>query len=128
MKYPRSYLVLTQNGTKVRRNRRHILLTKKANKSDKLTDNDSNGSFSLIGEHVQDVIVDLDNEMIQNNELDLHNDTIRNNEMDLHNELSLIDGDIHLPVQPIQPIQVTTRSGRSIHAPSYLRDYDTSTT
>ena len=142
LKYPRSYLVLTQNGTKVRRNRRHILLTKKANKSDKLTDNDSNGSFSLIGEQVQDVIVDLDNEMIRNNELDLHNemirnneldlhndiDTIRNNEMDLHNELSLIDGDIHLPVQPIQPIQVTTRSGRSIHAPSYLRDFDTSTT
>ena len=64
LNHPRSYLVLTHYGTKLRRNRRHLLLTKKANrtKRDFHTpemqndgDNSSDYSFSLLSDDVHSI-------------------------------------------------------------------------
>ena len=147
--HPRSYVMHTQKGTKLRRNRKHILLTRRASNIDPCVSykkrDDSECSFSLISDNLQYRLMDFDLQSVSSH----HSNSLRSSssgfsyldrERDNANSpysdedslvesiqnLSILDNDIvseALEV-PIQPVLLTTRSGRVIRQPSYLRDYD----
>ena len=132
--HPRSYIVSTSKGTKVRRNRKQILLTKKTHLRD-MTDTpmDVDLNYHLIDYPLLDVAIpddQLNRPLIptplgevldEQNEQQLATQYIEEIE-DISN--SLIDLTLNDPPKETnEQTPVTTRSGRIVRTPSHLRDF-----
>ena len=108
--HPRSYLFKTNNGTILRRNRRHILLDQTSDYD--VDDNEGDNDYSLIG--LSEVTPDFNSSML---ELSTLMDDL------------VIDEDNNEMLQPVNVNETpevvrTTRSGRVINIPQRFGEYD----
>ena len=109
---PRSYKILTDKGTVIRRNRRHLLQTKET--FEEIEDIDTDSNESNLGNIVN-------NEQAENNTEVIHNEaSVQGN---LNNNISDETG--RAADQAIQPNNtITTRYGRTIRRPRHLDIYE----
>ena len=109
---PRSYMLLTENGSKIRRNRKHILVDRH-----KYPDKTQDDCYSLI---------DLSEETVNNRELHVAPQPNNVNSQDAPNEqFDPIPVEIIPDNNEAEEQVLTTRSGRVINMPSRYGDYET---
>ena len=109
---PRSYMLLTGNGSKIRRNRKHILVDRH-----KYPDKTQDDCYSLI---------DLSEETVNNRELHVAPQPNNVNSQDPPNEqFDPIPVEIIPDNNEAEEQVLTTRSGRVINMPSRCGDYET---
>ena len=121
---PRSYIVLTHNGSKLRRNRVDILLSKRIIHDSYDSDDDS----LLITISQDDIpnVIDLDIHQDPDNipdDIDLMDEPITNNDIDAE----VLQPDV-TDNQEVPPVAhpITTRSGRNVIPPMRFTDYECS--
>ena len=110
---PRSYIIKTDNGSKIRRNRKDLLKVQ-----NQLSRMDNDYPYSDIDEQ-EDNYVDNEVEAENMQEEIVHMD-IENQDISIHDEDDILhddENDLHQ--------RVVTRSGRVINPPSYLDAYET---
>ena len=98
---------MTDKGTVIRRNRRHLLLTKESFEE---TENSDTDSFLSANENVEELIGDNENEVVNEEDND-------NADIEVGNAADQV-------IQPNNNPSITTRYGRTVRRPGYLDIYE----
>ena len=128
---PRSYKVLTENGSKIRRNRRHLLVDKH-NYTDTMSDSDDGYSLIDFNEEIVNNRNNVNDNEVLVPELVANEDIIQVAPQPGDNNNNLLMDELDpIPVHPIPANdeqtcrQITTRAGRVIVMPRRYSYYET---